>query len=988
MTLRPVALLAAALTAGSLAVAVPAAAGASPAHPVSRHHGTLSRSLDSRSARAAFWNRQSRPTTASRAAAPLTSAQRLGRSLAVHRGSGATDEITLRGTSTADLQHAVTSAGGRVLGAIPGAVTASVPHATVGQVQHAAGVTSARAPERAWMQSGPVSEGVGLSGADAWQTSGSNGSGVTVGIVDGGFAGLSTAVGSGDLPAGLTVQAADNHCQNVDDSDHGTAVAEIVHQMAPGATIRLYCIDDSVGLNQAAAQVVADGVSVVNCSLGFVGDSRGDGTGASDSAAAAVASARKAGVLWVESAGNDGADHWSGTFADADKDKLLDIDGTGANNEYDGETVLGTNDVGTGGGQADLVLRWDQWPASSAPVTLEAMGYQCVDEDCSGTPTPLNGGKPITVAQVKNTEPWVDIPISNPNADPQIWYVQVALGAGFPKVHYDLNYEGDVAGSYLANAVNPSRGAAGSIDQPADSPYVFAVGAAYVGDPQTGDGRGDLEYFSSQGPTIDGRGKPEITGYDGVNSPVYGPNDPTNGTGFYGTSASSPHVAGAAALVKSANTGLDAAQIQNLLEQRANHGAPTNPAAYSTGHGLLTLGATPAQTPVLPDTGSRYTPLTPKRILDTRTTIGGHHAKLGAKGALTLTVPGLPADATAVAVNLTGTSATAPTYLTAYPAGASTPIASNVNLSATDSTAAAFAAVTLGAGHKITIYNRASTVNVVVDLLGYFGTGGEQGRYTPLATPTRVLDTRGTVGGHHAQVPKGGHVTVTPQAPSGSTAAIVNIAVTDMHGGGSVSAAPACTGSVSTVNFQRLTRSNLAVAGLDANGRFCIQNNATGPLDIVVDVIGFIGATGSEYHALAAPQRIVDTRYGNGGSGNGHSSGGFFANTSKVFYGANVGDVPASAQALLTSVTEATGTADGYLTAFPGATRPAGATSTVNFSAGRVVANAAVIGTPASGSGAHRFGLYNATGTTQAVVDLFGYFAPAFVPSPGSTGTR
>ena len=79
----------------------------------------------------------------------------------------------------------------------------------------------------------------------------------------------------------------------------------------------------------------------------------------------------------------------------------------------------------------------------------------------------------------------------------------------------------------------------------------------------------------------------------------------------------------------------------------------------------------------------------------------------------------------------------------------------------------------------------------------------------------------------------------------------------------------------------------------------------------------------------------------------------------------------------MTGVVEASTTTGAYLTAFPGTTRPSGSVSTVNFSPGRVVANAAVIGTPTSGAAAHQFGLYNNAGTTHAVVDLFGYFAPS-----------
>ena len=61
-------------------------------------------------------------------------------------------------------------------------------------------------------------------------------------------------------------------------------------------------------------------------------------------------------------------------------------------------------------------------------------------------------------------------------------------------------------------------------------------------------------------------------------------------TGFFGTSAAAPHIAGAAALVQGQHSDWDASEVQNFLEQRANNGNPHNPPLNSTGYGLLTLG--------------------------------------------------------------------------------------------------------------------------------------------------------------------------------------------------------------------------------------------------------------------------------------------------------------------------------------------------------------------------------------------------------------
>ena len=57
---------------------------------------------------------------------------------------------------------------------------------------------------------------------------------------------------------------------------------------------------------------------------------------------------------------------------------------------------------------------------------------------------------------------------------------------------------------------------AGSLLEPATSPATLAVGALCWQSKQP-------EAFSSQGPTIDGRMKPDIAGHDSVSGATYGP---------------------------------------------------------------------------------------------------------------------------------------------------------------------------------------------------------------------------------------------------------------------------------------------------------------------------------------------------------------------------------------------------------------------------------------------------------------------------------
>ncbi|HEY3090396.1 MAG TPA: S8 family serine peptidase [Jatrophihabitantaceae bacterium] len=495
-----------------------------------------------------------------------------------------TIEVTLHGQAAA-LAAAVNKVGGRSIASAGDARTAIVPRSALATLARTPGVTAVRRPVRAYPDA--VSEGVAASRADTWQSAGRNGAGVKVGIVDVGFANLSAELTAGNLPSSQVHYVDDpndpnnqNHCGDENTTDHGTAVAEIVHQMAPDADLYLYCIDSTVGFQQAEQQIQTAGdIKIVNSSLSFPGDSRGDGTGSADSAATTVKSARQAGILWIQSAGNNALDHWSGTLRDADRDRLVDLDGTTCQgnvcNEVDAVDVIP-------GGSGAAVLKWDDWPTVPSPapqLTLDAYGYQCNDARCS-TVSPLNGGNPLTDSQEANQAPVLSIALpTNSSGFDQEWDILVQIGTGVPAVSYDLSYWGSVTNSFLSS-VNPTRAATGSITEPASSPSAFAVGAA-------GWQACGLENFSSRGPTIDGRVKPDITGFDGTSSNLAGLNP------FFGTSAAAPHVAGAAALVAGANPSMDADQIENSLESLAGTSPPLN----TVGHGVLNLGApqTPGQ---------------------------------------------------------------------------------------------------------------------------------------------------------------------------------------------------------------------------------------------------------------------------------------------------------------------------------------------------------------------------------------------------------
>jgi hypothetical protein len=121
--------------------------------------------------------------------------------------------------------------------------------------------------------------------------------------------------------------------------------------------------------------------------------------------------------------------------------------------------------------------------------------------------------------------------------------------------------------------------------------------------------------------------------------------------------------------------------------------------------------------------GHAYRPLAPVRVLDTRSGKGAARAPVGPGTTLSLTVAGagrpLPADASAVVMTLTSTGATAPTYVTAWPAGAARPATSDLNVRARQTTAN-LVVVPVGSAGAISLFNRFGSTHLVGDVVGYY----------------------------------------------------------------------------------------------------------------------------------------------------------------------------------------------------------------------------------------------------------------------------
>ena len=205
-------------------------------------------------------------------------------------------------------------------------------------------------------------------------------------------------------------------------------------------------------------------------------------------------------------------------------------------------------------------------------------------------------------------------------------------------------------------------------------------------------------------------------------------------------------------------------------------------------------GGTDARaTPTYTTNGSDFTAYGPARVLDTRKGIGtgGVVAPVGPGKSIQMKIGGtgtIPADATAVALNLTETGPTSDGDVVAYPTGSAFPPTSNLNY-VKGQTKAANVVVALGTGGAVTLTNTSNgTVHLVADVTGYFTKSYGAG-LDPIA-PTRVLDTRkgtGLPGGKPAKVGAGQTIVVNVGGPSAS-AVVLNLTATDTVGGGYITA--------------------------------------------------------------------------------------------------------------------------------------------------------------------------------------------------------
>ncbi len=415
-----------------------------------------------------------------------------------------------------------------------------------------------------------TTEGLAAMNAPAWHSAGYTGQGVKVGVIDAEFGGWDTLRGS-ELP-----EAAKAHFQAfggtiVGEGTHGTACAEIVHDIAPSAELYLALVATEVDVADAVNWMSANGVKVISMSLGWLSWGPGDGTGyLADVVNGFVAG----GGVWANSAGNSRLAHWQGTWRDDDGDGYLNFSSASEVNYITADGVDPA--VIPAGTTITASLIWNQW--SAPPTDIDFYLYKDTGsgpEMVKGSEDPQDGTagqRPVEEFEFTTTE--------------DAAYGFVIKGVSGP-ANVDIEFFNRLDANPLQFNVQD-----GSLTPPADAAGAIATAALDAESPYA------LEDYSSRGPTngpggslLGGAVKPDVAGYAVVSTQSYGARGGDHA--FSGTSSACPHVAGAAALVRSAYPAYTAAQVRPLLETRAVDAGPAGK-DVDYGFGRLSLGTPPA----------------------------------------------------------------------------------------------------------------------------------------------------------------------------------------------------------------------------------------------------------------------------------------------------------------------------------------------------------------------------------------------------------
>jgi subtilisin family serine protease len=404
-------------------------------------------------------------------------------------------------------------------------------------------VRSVSPARRGHLRAGSVlTEGDAAANAPQARATGFDGTGVIVGVISDGIDHVAQSIATGNLAAGTGLPPfAPNTCA-AGAGDEGTAMLEIVHDLAPGAILRFSeGLSDKLQFVDSIDCLRTTGANVIVDDIGFFDEPFfEDGI-----VAEAVRDAVAAGVSFHSAAGNSGEVHYSAQFTPTATSE-------GEYHDFGGGDLFDRLDIPPGRSLL-CVLQWnDRFGSSANDYDLELW-------DLEATPN-----VPIDVSanvQSGSQDPFEAVGVHNGGTSTG----QVGL-----RVRRESGATRRLKIFCLGAANMAPRTTEGSIFGHPSVPEVVAVAAMDA----TDFGLNDVESFSSRGPvqisfpSSQTRDKPDLTAFDGVATSIC-PSPGLCFDPFFGTSAAAPHSAAAAALLLSKNSCLTPAEVRQTLMENA-----------------------------------------------------------------------------------------------------------------------------------------------------------------------------------------------------------------------------------------------------------------------------------------------------------------------------------------------------------------------------------------------------------------------------------
>jgi hypothetical protein len=393
-----------------------------------------------------------------------------------------------------------------------------------------------------------------------------------------------------------------------------------------------------------------------------------------------------------------------------------------------------------------------------------------------------------------------------------------------------------------------------------------------------------------------------------------------------------------------------------------------------------------------PGDTTRYVPLpAPTRLLDTRDSA----SPVPAGGTVSIRVTGAaplpsPDVARAAVLNVTVVGPAAVGFWTAFPHGTAIPTASNLNVDERASLLGASLAipnlvtVPIGADGKVDVYSQ-SGGHVVIDMLGSYDASGatSAGRFQPLDSPQRVLDTRAFGVLEPRSVTE-----VRAAAAAGAAAVVLNVTTIGSAAGywtvyPTSAPSPPLAANLNSLSAFHVA-ANQVIVPVDTEGDFDVFSQSGGHL--IVDLVGTITgdaaaeSTDGLFVPLSTPTRFLDTRDPSFNPLGGSQMPLAVWNL-EVPVASNPAIGRSDVAALAMNVTITDSLAEGYVSVSPaGTTDPADKsrrTSTLNVTrAAQTLPNHATVAVSSRG-----FDVFTQSGT-HVLADVFGFYLGTPVPAP------